>query len=368
MHCLPALTTSEPERRRGRVLRRHLNVAALALLSAIAVIARAASLEPIEHSQSTRAGLSRPDTDSDRRFGIEPNVLPREPTPLTAELRSRGYNACYMPDVGFGRYSTWQRLGSGAQMIVPRKGGHTPDWGYDVVIHFHGRDAVRGPFVEAARGAVLVGIDLGIVSASYSRAFEDRGAFIGLVANITKGLQQSSGQPEAHIRNLAISSWSAGFGAVTKILARHPDAVDSVVLLDSLHSDYGERTDGETQGVRRIIAAAPIEPVLAMAARAVRGDAILFLSHSEIIPPGYASTTEVADYLIEQVAGVRSLGEGMNSLGARLLTTFDGEGMHVRGYEGGDKLAHCAHVALLAEAVRDYLEPVWSTPEALEPD
>jgi hypothetical protein len=88
------------------------------------------------------------------------------------------------------------------------------------------------------------------------------------------------------------------------------------------------------------------------------------LSHSSIIPPGYASTTEVADYLIEQVAGLRSDASGKSPLGAALTSSFDRQGMHVRGYAGGDKIAHCAHVEMLAEAVRDYLEPAWGTPEA----
>ncbi len=272
-----------------------------------------------------------------------------------------------MPDVGFGRYSHWRRIGSGAQMVVPQRGGHASDWGYDVIIHFHGHEAVRGPFIEAVRGAVLVGIDLGVASGPYSKAFQDPSAFERLLSNIQAGLRQASSRPEAHIRRMALSSWSAGFGAVTRILAQHPGAIDSVVLLDSLHSDYAKPSPGDPRGLHRV-APGPIEPVIALAERAVRNDAILYLSHSEIVPPGYASTTEVAHYLIERVAGSRTAGEGANPLGAKLLTRFDRGGLHVRGYQGGDKPAHCAHVELLAEAVRDYLEPAWGTPEAEEID
>src|SRR5690242_5277047 len=63
---------------------------------------------------------------------------PREPSSLTPSLRARGYNACFMPDPGFGAYGRWQRVGMG-YMIVPLHGGHTQDGGYDVVVHFHGR-------------------------------------------------------------------------------------------------------------------------------------------------------------------------------------------------------------------------------------
>src|SRR5439155_10557720 len=35
----------------------------------------------------------------------------REPSALTPRLRARGYNACFVPDPGFGAYSQWQRVG-----------------------------------------------------------------------------------------------------------------------------------------------------------------------------------------------------------------------------------------------------------------
>ena len=106
----------------------------------------------------------------------------------------------------------------------------------------------------------------------------------------------------------------------------------------------------------------PIAPVTEYAARAARGEAIFFLSHSSIVPPGYASTSEVADYLIDEMGGVRTPRQGINPLGAELVSGFDRRGMHVRGYLGGDKPAHCAHTELLAETVRDLIEPAWETP------
>lgn len=141
----------------------------------------------------------------------------REPTALTPELRARGYNACYMPETGFGAYSTWHSVGMGL-LIVPLTGGRTEDGGYDVVIHFHGHEAVRRPFVQAARGTVLVGIDLGASSGAYARAFEQPWSFVTLLGRVTRTLQETSGDPRAHIRHLGISSWSAGFGAVRPIL------------------------------------------------------------------------------------------------------------------------------------------------------
>ena len=171
-------------------------------------------------------------------------------------------------------------------------------------------------------------------------------------------MQRASRRADAHIRHVALSSWSAGFGAITKILSDQSSLVDGVILLDSLHSDYETAVRGHK------VFGLKLEPVVAMAERAAVRDAVFFLSHSSIVPPGYASTTEVADYLLERIGGRRDAAEGTSRLGAKLLSRFDREGVHVRGYAGEDKAAHCAHVDMLAEAVRDYLEPAWGTPEA----
>jgi hypothetical protein len=325
-------------------------LAAGALVSAVMGLAEA----------SVRVPVNEVVTPADRAAStvIEPAAAPtppRQPSGLTPELRARGYNACWVPDNGFGAYSNWHRISLG-QMIVPLSGGHTEDGGYDVVIHFHGHEAVRHAFVEVARGAVLVGIDLGNSSGPYEHAFEDPNAFARLLAGVTRGLVEQSGNPKAHIRHLALSSWSAGYGALRRILARHPAGIDAVVLLDSLHSGY------EPGGLHRV-AGAPIAALDEFAQRATTGDVIFYLSHSQIVPPGYASTTEVADYLLQRVGGERMPRQGQNPLGAELLSGFDRGNMHVRGYQGGDKRAHCAHVELLAEVVRDYLEPAWQTPD-----
>jgi len=283
-----------------------------------------------------------------------------EPSALTPALRARGYNACWVPENGFGSYTHWRHLPMG-QMIMPLSGGRSDDGGYDVVIHFHGHEAVRHAFVEVAHRAVLVGIDLGNSSGPYEHAFEDPNAFTRLLAGVTRGLVAESGDPRAHIRHLALSSWSAGYGAVRRILSRYGSGIDAVVLLDSLHSNYEPRTPGSAATLHRV-SGAPLTSVGEYAARAASGNVIFYMSHSAIVPPGYASTSEVADYIINEVGGVRTPRQGVTPLGAELVSGFDRRGMHVRGYLGGDKPAHCAHAELLAEAVRDYLEPAWETP------
>lgn len=286
-----------------------------------------------------------------------------EPSALTPALRAKGFNACYTPDPGFGPYAAWKGGLSMGQILMPREGGHTPDGGFDVVVHFHGHEAARKSFVEVARGAVLVGIDLGVGSGPYENAFADADRFRGLLASIERALVKQSGLPNAHVRHLALSSWSAGYGAVTKILAHHASKIDAVVLLDSLHADYVAGPPEDVHAIHGVSSLA-IKPVVEFARRAAEGRGLFYLSHSRVVPPGYASTSEVADFLLGEIGGHRVAMQGENPLGAELESGFDREGLHLRGYLGRDERAHCAHTELLAEAVRDVLEPVWETPAA----
>ncbi|MGC4067581.1 MAG: hypothetical protein QM784_23630 [Polyangiaceae bacterium] len=80
---------------------------------------------------------------------------------LTPELRHRGYNECYPYDfVGLGPYSPFRKLRVG-RIAIPQKGGYTEDYGYDVVVHFHGQNSLRMTLAQVARGVAFVGIDFG---------------------------------------------------------------------------------------------------------------------------------------------------------------------------------------------------------------
>ena len=291
---------------------------------------------------------------------------------------AHGYlGVCHVPDHGFGSYSRWKRL-PGGEMLFPRSVDRNESGAYDVVIHFHRREAVRRSFVEAAHGVVLVGIDLGPTAKSYGRVFRRPQAFPALLTNITRALARYSHDPRAHIRHLALSSFSAGYGAVREILALYGDAIDAVVLLDSLHSDYVPRKLLGADATNRQVWGAPIASVIQYARRAARGEVTLFVSHSQVVPPSYASTSEVADYLIDEVGGPAP-NEGIETdaidaptgtvteIEGGVVSAFDRAGMHVRGYVGSDGAAHCAQVRLFAEAVRDYLEPSWSAARSEPP-
>lgn len=147
----------------------------------------------------------------------------------------------------------------------------------DLLIHFHG--AAWIPFQAAGgRPLCVAAVHLGAGSSVYERPLIEPGAYQRLVGAIE--------EQTPPVRKRYLTAFSAGYGAVRAILRNHAEAVDGVLLLDGLHTGYTEGGDVE---------AGKMEPFRAFARRAADGGKRFLITHSEIIPGYYASTSETAD-------------------------------------------------------------------------
>ncbi len=287
-----------------------------------------------------------------------PAWVTAKPTPETQHQKTaseRGVSPCFTPEPGFGSYEHWRRGLSQGQFIMPRRGGVRADGSFDLMVHFHGHEAVRKEWVQVMDGAMLAGIDLGLGSGPYESAFASPQAFEDLVASIERAVAKERGRSHAHVRHLGLSAWSAGYGAIQNILAQPlGKRADTVILLDGLHAGY---VDGHVDGRQ-------IQAFVQEAKRAARSEVMFFFSHSSIIPPLYASTTETASWLIHEVGGVRRSAKRRNHevMGLELISRFDRGEFHVRGYAGNDKADHCAHIGLFRDIVAARVKPRWHTP------
>jgi hypothetical protein len=283
----------------------------------------------------------------------------QKPAAATQKQKSpaeRGINPCNTPDPGFGVYSGWDRGPSLGQMILPVKGGLTRGGEFDAVIHFHGHEPVRKEWVRVMDGTMLVGIDLGNGSGPYETAFADKGTFNTLIASIERTVAAHAKRKDARMRRLGLSAWSAGYGAIQRILESPAlrQRVDSVLLLDGLHCGYQPGSLNEMQ----------LGPFIEFARLAAAGKKLMFVSHSSIMPPGYASTTETANFLIDRVGGraVRARPRKGDPMGLELISLFSRGNFHVRGFSGNGKLDHCAHIGLLRDVLKVHLRPRWNSP------
>ncbi len=307
---------------------------------------------------STPAAKNAPSTTkSPATVSSKPGSGAKPPTTKGARKKRKGeVNPCMTPDPGWGVYDRWSRAVSMGQMIAPQRGGISRSGRFDLIVHFHGHAPIRKEFVKSAKGIVLVGIDLGIGSGAYSRAFASPVVFTKLLRSVEAEMAKRHGRKRATVRKLALSAWSAGYGAIAQIL-RQPAAkqVDALILLDSVHAGYADKT-------RKTLKTGSLQPFVKFARRSARGYRFMFQSYSSIIPPGYASTREVAHYVIGQLGAKPRKGRRNDVLGLKLFERYDRGGYHARGYRGRDKPDHCAHLGLMKDVVKVHLKRRWRSP------
>jgi hypothetical protein len=282
-----------------------------------------------------------------------------EPEALTEELRAKGFSECNPHDpIGLGPYSPYDRVSLG-KILIPQKGGHTDDMGFDVLVHFHGGDPIRKTLVQVTRGLTLVLVDRGTGGGGYSRAMSSPAAYPALRRSIEGALKRHCRDERAHIRHLALSSWSAGSVAINKVLAQDQDAIDAVIVLDGLHAGY-------KPGVPRFPAlsnlnVAFIQPAIDLSRRALRGETTFVLTHSDVDPGTYPSTRITADLLLHELGLKRaSVNPGTDRFGQ--TSAVDEKGLHVWGFRGREEMAHCSHIRHIARIATEILEPAWDTP------
>ncbi len=313
---------------------------AIVLLAGTLVVVAAADRRQNEPLKNTTADspLALPTTGSS-----SPSALDGGRSPATSSA-VQGSASCSFADQGWGSYAPWRGLPIG-QVLVPQP---APTEQFDLLVHFHGADAVRKLLAPATLGLVIVGVDAGSGAQKYEEKLYGSDSLEDLIGSVLDVLQESQDEPPM-LRHLIISSWSAGYGAVHQLLMHHPRRPAAVVLLDSLHASYA----GDSAHMRT----AGLEPFLAYARLAAAGEALMVVTHSEIRPPGYASTSETASYLLRQLGGQRRYA-GLESIaGVEHKTSFDENGLHIRGYTGTTKQAHCAQLRLLLPIVKDDLLP-----------
>ncbi|MSP24961.1 MAG: hypothetical protein EXR75_07305 [Myxococcales bacterium] len=246
-----------------------------------------------------------------------------------------------------------EERGNGDNRVIDMEHGtllmpNAPSPAYDLVLHFHGGEPARKLLAPANLGVVVRTVDLGAGSERYARALGMPRELHVILDAVERELAPS------RRRHLVVTAWSAGYGAVRALLTHNPEIASAFVLLDSVHTSY--QPDGHTLEPMGLL------PFEELAQRAAHGRPYVLVTHSSIRPPGYASTTEVADALTAHVGARRRYGGLAHAAGLEQLTRVDSGAFHVRGYTGIGKDAHCAQLRLLPEILRDDVLPFLAAP------
>ena len=179
------------------------------------------------------------------------------------------------------------------------------------------------------------------------------------------------GLERPHLRRLGLSAWSAGYGAVLKILEQPAlaEKVSAVILLDGIHVGYQPDTTDLI-----LLRLAPFER---FAKRAVEGKALFSITHSNIVPMGnYAGTHETTDALLRALGLQRTKGGETAEIPA--LHSLDGvlpkkkmvplvpetvvtkEAFRVRGFSGDQPEQHIMHLIQMSKTALPDLIAWWS--------
>lgn len=244
---------------------------------------------------------------------------------------------------------------------------------YDLLLHFHGNtQLVRESAEVAGLNAAVAVINLGIGSGAYEDLYAQPGVYESLLADIDRALAQR-GLPTPRLRRVALSSWSAGYGAVAKILElrRGTDTLDAILVTDGIHCGFAPE---QPSGLNTLQLAS-----FARAAQLAASGQLLFtITHSEIDPITYASSSATASYLLGAAAGhpverepardapphlrLRAAeGAVSKKLEKQMIPTTEASlgGLHVRGFRGNTPEHHMAHLLQMASTVLPELVERW---------
>ena len=226
--------------------------------------------------------------------------------------------------------------------------------GVDLLVHFHGASYVPKHAVHASgHPLVLAVVNLGSGSAVYGDAFEEGSTFPRLVDGVRDSVSERTSS-DVEISRVHLSSFSAGYGAVRAILRDHAVTVDGILLLDGLHTDYAPPrqvlADGGTLNGKRL------EDFVSYARLAKAGEKRFVMTHSEIFPGTYASTTECADYLIGSLGLRRHPVLKWGPVGMQLLSETRESGLTILGFAGNSAPDHVDHLHGLPAFLRMVLD------------
>ena len=209
---------------------------------------------------------------------------PQNPSPMVEHTRAHPRLKQESPE---GRRETLE-IGT---LFLPAKLKLKPQT--PLFIYFHGGTWL--PEVAAARvgGMAVLSIQLRAGMGTYAKIFEDIGRLDRLLA-------EAEAKAGVKFAPLTLGGWSAGCQTVREILKtpRYYDLVPRIVLVDGIHTGYvgGKPGPQESQ-----IETENLSIFVRYARDAVAGKKQMIITHSEIFPGTFASTTETADYLVSQL-------------------------------------------------------------------
>ncbi|MDI1444527.1 hypothetical protein [Polyangium sp. 6x1] len=259
---------------------------------------------------------------------------------------------------------------NGGLLHVPPK-FRSDDGAFDLYMHFHGNtNLVEESAAGAGLNALVYTVNLGNGSGPYEEKFSVAGV-LDLTIDKIQDTAKKQGLRDAKVRRVALGSWSAGYGALAKLLdaAKNVERIDSVLVLDGIHAAYLDPKAKTVDPLR-------LSPFMRFAKLAAEGKRLFTITHSDIGGTEYASSAETADALLREVGAERApaqatpprvttktalaaFNKGAQDTKLEQTTEARKGGLHVRGYSGQTPDQHMAHLVQMSVTVLPELAERW---------
>lgn len=232
-------------------------------------------------------------------------------------------------------------------LFIPK--GTTASQPITLVVHFHGAAWLPHQAVAGLRhNAVSAVVNLGAGSSAYDRAFSNPASFAALLRSITDEIALAAGA-ETTVTDIVLTAFSAGHGAVRTILrdTTHFNSISSILLLDGMHTSYVP--DAKVIAAGGSLNHGNLDAFADFARAAMSGSKRFLVTHSEIFPGTFASTTETADWLLAELGLRRSGVLRWGPRGMQQLSEVRAGGFELLGYAGNSAPDHVDHFHALPE-------------------
>ncbi|HEX9615533.1 MAG TPA: hypothetical protein VGA55_08490, partial [Bacteroidota bacterium] len=232
-------------------------------------------------------------------------------------------------------------------LFVPKRFTSSPT--FDILIHFHGADYITHHAAsKAEQPLIALTVNLGSGSSVYNNGFVDTLAFPALITAALEAVKKTTAN-DVQIRNVVLAGFSAGYGAIRRIMSSEENyrTVDGVLLLDGIHASYVPERAVLAEG--GTIEPTHLDTFLKLAAEASQpGSSKTFaITHSEVFPGTFVSTTEATDFLLRNLGMKRTPVLKWGPLGMQQLSEARKGNFVVLGFAGNSGVDHGDHLHAL---------------------
>lgn len=211
-------------------------------------------------------------------------------------------------------------------------------------IHFHGPAWILETAVFQGGKAAAIGIQIGSGSGIYAKSFQDPQRFGRLV-------QQAEKLSGITFSPIGLTAWSAGHGSIREILKTpaYFQQIDRVLLIDGLHTGY---VGGKPGPLESNLEPDSLDIFLRFAREAIARRKQMIITHSEIFPGTFASTTETTDFLLARLGLSRRAVLRWGPMKTQQLSEVEAGWFHLIGYAGNSAPDHVDQLHALPELLK----------------